>query len=52
MCFPLKCLKCIVGFSAWITLLTGVASFIVGIVVSVKTSGDGSNYYEALGSVS
>ncbi len=51
MCLPLRFLKCIVGFTAWVTILTGVASFIVGIIISVKTGGDGSNYYEAIGHV-
>jgi hypothetical protein len=51
MCFPLRCLKCIVGFSAWVTILLGVASFVFGIVLSVRTSGDSDNYYKALGDV-
>jgi hypothetical protein len=40
-----------VGFSSWVTVLLGLASFVFGIILSIRTGGDGDNYYQALGHV-
>lgn len=33
MCLPVKVLKCVVGFNAWVTILMGVMAIISGVVI-------------------
>lgn len=36
MCLPIGCLKCIIGFQAWVTFLVGIGTMIIAIIFTVN----------------
>jgi hypothetical protein len=51
MCLPIKSLKYIVALAGWINIFLGLASFISGIVFSVKTRGSEEEFFELIDGV-